>query len=42
MTMLSDIPNATTASILDFKMTTMIDTSELSVMVKGQLGKGRF
>jgi hypothetical protein len=30
------------ASMLDFNMTTMIDTSELRVMVKGQLGKGRF
>jgi len=31
-----------TTSILDFKMTTIIDTRELIVMVKGQLGKGRF
>jgi hypothetical protein len=28
--------------MLDFNMTTMIDTSELRVMVKGQSGKGRF
>lgn len=28
--------------MLDFNMTTIIDISELRVIVKGQLGKGRF
>ena len=36
------IPAAMSASMLAFNMTTMIDTSEFRVMVKGQSGKGRF